>query len=177
MCDRFVLITGCSGGGKSSLLAELHARGHHVVTEPGRRIVAQELATGGRALPWIDETAFARRAIALALADRKAAKTCAGWVFFDRGLIDAASALQSLCGKPLLQQINAEHPYHRRVFLAPPWEEIYVMDAERRHGFAAGVAEYQRLSAELPALGYDVVILPRAAICDRADFVLAALSK
>ena len=34
----------------------------------------------GVALPWVDAIAFARRAIALALADRN---TClAGWVFF-----------------------------------------------------------------------------------------------
>jgi predicted ATPase len=59
MHERFVLITGCSGGGKSTLLAELHARGHHVVEEPGRRIVKQELKAGGQALPWVDEIAFA----------------------------------------------------------------------------------------------------------------------
>jgi predicted ATPase len=37
MSERFVLLSGCSGGGKSALLAELHARGYHVVEEPGRR--------------------------------------------------------------------------------------------------------------------------------------------
>ncbi|WP_342236107.1 AAA family ATPase, partial [Inquilinus sp. OTU3971] len=59
--DRFVVISGCSGGGKSTLLAELGRRGHEVVEEPGRRIVKQERETGGRALPWVDGTAFARR--------------------------------------------------------------------------------------------------------------------
>ena len=42
--DRFVIISGCSGGGKSTLLAELARRGYRVVEEPGRRIVAEELA-------------------------------------------------------------------------------------------------------------------------------------
>jgi predicted ATPase len=175
MHDRFVLIAGCSGGGKSSLLAELHARGHAVVAEPGRRIVQHELNTGGRALPWIDPEAFARRAITTALADRKLAKTRPGWVFFDRGLIDAASALEQLRGKPLLKRINALHPYHRRVFLAPPWAEIYVKDAERRHDFEAGLAEYARLKKVLPALGYEVIILPKAPVFDRAAFVLSML--
>ncbi len=50
--DKLVVISGCSGGGKSTLLAELARRGHAVVEEPGRRIVAQELARGGPALPW-----------------------------------------------------------------------------------------------------------------------------
>ena len=47
MNDRLVVISGCSGGGKSSLLAELQARGHRVVEEPGRRIIAEETVTGG----------------------------------------------------------------------------------------------------------------------------------
>ncbi len=68
--DRFVVISGCSGGGKSTLLAELGRRGHAVVEEPGRRIVREELQSGGTALPWTDGIAFARRAVALALADR-----------------------------------------------------------------------------------------------------------
>ncbi|MPT22826.1 MAG: ATPase, partial [Starkeya sp.] len=40
--DRFVVISGCSGGGKSTLLTELARRGFAVVEEPGRRIVAEE---------------------------------------------------------------------------------------------------------------------------------------
>jgi predicted ATPase len=170
------LITGCSGGGKSTLLAELQARGRQVVEEPGRRIVQHELETGGRALPWIDEMAFAHLAITTALADRERAKTYSGWVFFDRGLIDAASALERLSGQPALKRFNAPHPYHRRVFLAPPWREIYVTDAERRHGFEAALGEYERLERELPALGYDVSVLPKANVSDRADFVLDTLA-
>jgi predicted ATPase len=173
--NRFVLITGCSGGGKSALLAELQGRGHHVVEEPGRRIVRRELETGGHAVPWIDGLAFTERVIATALADRQTAKTFSGWVFFDRGLIDAASALELLSGKAVLKEINALHPYHRRVFLAPPWPEIFVSDAERRHGFAAALAEYERLERQLRELGYEVLILPKLSVAARADFVLNAL--
>ena len=47
--DRFVVISGCSGGGKSTLLAELGRRGHAFVEEPGRRIVKEELKGAGSA--------------------------------------------------------------------------------------------------------------------------------
>ena len=63
MSDRFVILSGCSGGGKSTLLEELRARGHATVAEPGRRIVREEMTLGGNALPWIDPEAFARRAL------------------------------------------------------------------------------------------------------------------
>ena len=173
---RFVVISGCSGGGKSALLMELARRGYPAVGEPGRRIVKQQLAGGGSALPWVEGIAFARRAIELALADRTAASQVDGWVFFDRGLIDAAAALQHLTGEPALGMLGARHRYHQHVFIAPPWPEIYVMDAERRHSFDAAAAEYERLIAVYPALGYQIVLLPKTGIVERADFVISALS-
>jgi predicted ATPase len=174
--NRLIVISGCSGGGKSTLLAELARRGFAVVEEPGRRIVQEELENGGQALPWVDGAAFARRAISLALADRMAAEASEGLVFFDRGLVDAASALQHLTGEPALESVSRPHPYHRRVFLTPPWPEIYGTDPERRHGFDAAVAEYDRLLADYPALGYEPVLLPKTGVAERADFVLERLA-
>lgn len=173
--NRFVLISGCSGGGKSTLLAELGTRGYPVIEEPGRRIIADELVSGGTALPWVDAAAFLRRAIDVALQDMEMAEIHSGWVFFDRGLVDAASALEALTGEPVLHSICSAHRYHGRVFMTPPWPEIYVTDAERRHGFEAAAAEYQRLMKTLPILGYQVIDLPKLSPSARADFVLATL--
>lgn len=178
--NGLVVISGCSGGGKSTLLAELKARGHAVVEEPGRRIVAEETARGGTALPWVDLAAFLHRAIEMARSDHAAAAAAVaargGWVFFDRGLIDAASALEALTGEPVLRPLSAAYPYHRQVFLAPPWPEIYVTDADRRHGLDAAVAEYERLRGTYPALGYDVLALPQVTVAARADFVVSSLT-
>lgn len=126
--NRFVVISGCSGGGKSTLLAELERRGHTVIGEPGRRIVIEEMNNGGSALPWIDMPAFAHRAIAMSLADLSSVPASEGWIFFDRSLIDAAVALQRLTREPVLEQFGQTHRYHHRVFLAPPWPEIYMVD-------------------------------------------------
>lgn len=179
--ERFVVVSGCSGGGKSTLLAELERRGHPVVPEPGRRIVADELHRGGPALPWTDAAAFARRAIAMALADREQValqgRPVDRFVFFDRGVVDAAAALEHLTGEPAVATLGRRHRYHRRVFLAPPWPEIYATDAERRHGFDAAVAEYERLARSYPLLGYDVALLPRTGVGERADFVLRTLAQ
>ncbi|MCO6418202.1 AAA family ATPase [Siccirubricoccus sp. KC 17139] len=175
MSDRFVILSGCSGGGKSTLLAELARRGHATVEEPGRRVIAAEQASGGQALPWLDLAGFARRAIALALADRAAAATRPGWVFFDRSLIDAAAALEHAAGEPALQRLGQAHRYHPTVFLTPPWPEIYATDPERRHGFDAAVAEYGRLVQAYQGLGYRLVILPKLSVARRADCLLAAL--
>ncbi|MGB6133240.1 MAG: AAA family ATPase [Acidobacteriaceae bacterium] len=173
--DRFVIISGCSGGGKSTLLDALRLRGYAVVEEPGRRIVTRELEGGGLALPWIDGVAFARKAMELSLADRAIAEQRRGWVFFDRGVIDAAAAFQHLTGELVLDQLRRAHRYNRHVFLAPPWPEIFETDQQRRHGFAEAVAEYDRLRVVYPSLGYEINILPKTDIQSRADFILAAL--
>jgi predicted ATPase len=66
--------------------------------------------------------------------------------------------------------------HNQRVFMAPRWPEIYVTESERRHGLDAGVAEYQRLVDAYPALGYEVTILPKVGIAERAEFVLRTLA-
>lgn len=173
--DRFVIISGCSGGGKSTLLDELRRRGHATVEEPGRRIVARELESGGLALPWIDGVAFARQAIELSLADRAEAEQWPGRVFFDRGLIDAAAALQHSTGEPVIDELRNAHRYNSHVFLTPPWPEIYETDRERRHGLAEAVAEYERLKQAYAHLGYEISVLPKIDVGGRADFILALL--
>jgi len=158
-----VVISGCSGGGKSSLLAELANRGHAVVAEPGRRIVAEERASGGSALPWIDPAAFAERAIRVAIADLGAASRAPGFVFFDRGLIDAVAALEHATGRPSLHRA-AGCRYFPTVFFAPPWPEIFVRDEDRRHGWDEAVEECRRLERAFVALGYTVRALPKIGV-------------
>lgn len=172
--DRFVVISGCSGGGKSTLLLELKRRGYEVVEEPGRRIIKEELSGSGRALPWVNLAAFAERAVEMALRDRERAQSLPGVVFFDRGLIDAAGALEHATGKPVLK-IYSEERYNCRVFMTPPWAEIFANDGDRRHNLKDAIEEYQRLLAAFESLEYQTEVLPKVGVAQRADIVLEAL--
>ena len=174
--SKLVIISGCSGGGKSTLLKELSKRGYEVVEEPGRRIIAAEQGSGGEALPWNNLEAFARRAIEMSLRDIRRFANSGDWVFFDRGLVDAASALSSVTGEPVTHYLSTEHPYHRTVFLTPPWPEIYTTDAERRHQLSDAIEEYERLLSVYPSIGYGVVVLPKTRVEARADYVLDSLA-
>jgi predicted ATPase len=176
MSDRYVVLSGCSGGGKSSLLSELKRRGHSVIDEPGRRVVKAELEATGHALPWVNLAAFARRAIEISIGDHNDAGALPGWVFFDRGLIDAAVALEHATSELALGTLGKSHRYNETIFLTPPWPEIYVSDPERRHGLEDAISEYKRLQLAYPRLGYRVVELPKASVKARADFILAELS-
>lgn len=167
-----IVLTGCSGGGKSTLLEALAARGHRGFAEPGRRVVRDEAARGGSALPWVDGAAFAARCIALALADLRAAEGLAGPVFFDRSWLDAAIWLEGR-GLPV-PEAGPAGSYDRAILL-PPWPEIRVTDAERRQDMAEAVAEYEALAAGYPRHGVPVTVMPKAPVAERIGWLAAEL--
>lgn len=164
-----IIISGCSGGGKSTLLAELARRGHPVFAEPGRDIVKEELAKGGDALPWTNTQRFAERCIEYL----KQAQHLTAPAFFDRSIVEAVSALEHL-GRSVpaaAREALDARPYDRRVLMAPPWPELFENDAERRHTFEDARAEYDRLLSAYTAFGHEIVLLPKTAVTARADFV------
>ena len=90
--------------------------------------------------------ALTRRALGMARQDYVAAKDLGSWTCFDRGLVDAAVGLEELTGLPAVESLAGDR-YDQRVFLAPPWLEIYWTDSERRHGMDEAAAEYERCSS------------------------------
>jgi predicted ATPase len=170
-----VILSGCSGGGKSTLLAVLARRGFETVEEPGRRIVAEEMRGDGSALPWVNLEAFARRAIDVATRDRARLNHAKGWVFFDRGLVDAAVALEHATGIAASDTLSGRDRFYRKVFLTPPWPEIYLNDGARKHTIEDGIEEYHRLLGVFEQLGYETIILPKVDVETRADFILDRL--
>jgi len=166
----FVMISGCSGGGKSTLLVELARRGYAVVREPGRRIIAEVRAGEGGALPWDDAAGFARRALEMSVMDFRAAS---GLTFFDRGIVDAAVAVMAAGGERPVSAIDGMR--YDRLFLAPPWPEIYVNDEDRRHSLDKALLDHERVRHAYLDAGYVPVVLPRDTVAARADFVLAEL--
>jgi predicted ATPase len=170
---RFVVISGCSGAGKSSLLAELECRGHRVYEETGRQVVKEQLYIGGDALPWEDREQFRELTISRSIHQLISAARFGGLAFFDRGIIDQIAGYAVV---PRHLQCAAERfRYHDVVFLLPPWPEIFQRDAERRHSFADAVAIYGMQRAAYRRFGYDVMIVPQSDVAARADFVLANL--
>src|SRR5262249_19624784 len=129
MSPPVYVLTGCSGGGKSTLADALGAHGWTIVPEAGRQVVRAELARGGGALPWRDGSAFAARAAALSFEQIEAARAASTRaIITDRSVVDLSPYLDPT--SPLLDGLA--QAYARIVFFAPPWEEIFACDAERR---------------------------------------------
>jgi predicted ATPase len=176
-----IVVSGCSGGGKSTLLDELGRRGFQVQPEPGRQIVKEQSLIGGAGLPWEDTAQFVELCASRSMYFYNSVRLSTGTraAVFDRSLVDGVAGLErsSLAVPDHLRMALQKYRYAERVFLTPPWQELFVADAERQHSFADAVAEYEHLLIQYPAYGYEVVVLPKIGVQARADFFEAQLGE
>jgi predicted ATPase len=181
MKNKLIVITGCSGGGKSTLTDTLNKMGYTTMPEAGRIIVKDQLTNNGDNLPWTNEMGFCNLLIEKSLVFYKNAllinNAKDNIVFFDRSFLDAVSYYQAHTEKDvdsynaLIEQFKFSNP----VFMTPPWKEIFSEDAERKHSYEAAVSEYDRLKQFYPKHGYTVIDIPPSSIEKRIEFIFSLI--
>jgi predicted ATPase len=171
----FFVITGGPGSGKSTLLDRLEQDGFARSTEAGRGIVQDQMAIGGSALPWDDKVLFAELMLCWEMRSHRLATQHAaiGPILFDRGVPDIIGylRLEKLPIPDHIQRATEQFRYNARVFIAPPWPEIYRQDAERKQDSDTARRTYEAMAAAYTELGYNLVELPRSSVEDRVRFV------
>lgn len=135
-------------------------------------MIRDEASSGGAGVPWRDNRRFCDLTTARDIADfdRLAAETRR--VFFDRGIMDMWGA-NGTAPSPALREAVRTRRYNTRVFVLPPWREIYATDAERRQDWPEAERTFQRVLSMLNETGYTPVIVPKAGVAERAAFVMA----
>ena len=180
MSENFIVITGGPGSGKTTLVDRLREHGYPAVGEAGRAIIRDQVAIGGIAHHTADWTvgaevllAWEMRSYREATADARAGQL----VFFDRGIPDLVGYHPMMGGRtpPHFLAAAARFRYRRRVFVAPPWPEIYVNDAERKQDLAEAIRSYHAVVDAYESCGYELVTLPKSTVDERVDFVLSGL--
>ncbi|MFI0982068.1 AAA family ATPase [Streptomyces sp. NPDC021093] len=177
--EQLVVITGGPGSGKSTLIERLAEEGFGRSDEAGRGVIRGQTAVGGRGLPWGDRALFAELMLSWELRSYGLAAECAGPVFFDRGMPDVVGYLR-LEGLPVPDHVHAaaqRFRYRRRVFVAPPWERIYVRDSERKQSFEVAERTHAAMLATYEEYGYELVPLPRTDVEGRVRFVMGELGR
>lgn len=168
---NFFVFTGGPGTGKTTLLRHLQTLGEQVVEETHRAVIAEQAALGGRAVPWDDVAAYCELCVRRDIAKFDAHVAEAGRRFFDRATLDGFDRRWTPPAD-LLAAARARR-YNRRIFVFPPWREIYETDAERRQDWAEAEATFGHILSGLERFGYEAVVLPRASVAERTDFVLS----
>lgn len=174
--QRFFVLTGGPGAGKTTLIEALKARGFATTEEAGRGVIREQMQGGGDGLPWLDRERFAELMFDWELRSYRQAERQDGPVIFDRGLPDTIGylRLEGLEVPAWMEEEALRLRYNRRVFIAPPWKEIYGKDEERRQDWEVAVRTHDVMVETYTELGYELVELPLASVAQRAAFVHAA---
>jgi predicted ATPase len=171
--STFVIITGVAGGGKTTLINALRQFGYACSNEVAREIIRDQVAIGGRALHQVDARLFAEVMLSWEVRSYRLAAQLGGLVFFDRGIPDLIG-YHRLLGLPVPEHVmaaTAMFRYHHRVFVAPPWPEIYAHDEERTHDFDEVLRTHEEISIGYLEQGYELIELPKVSVEERVAFV------
>jgi len=174
--DRLFVITGGPGSGKSTLIDALAGHGIAGMPEAGRAIIQEQMAIGGEALPWSDRRTFAELMLSREIRSYRAALKLSGPVVFDRGVPDVAGYLR-LCGLSIPLHVHKAAQmfrYHRRVFIAPPWPEIFTQDGQRKQSLEEARATCEAMQETYSELDYELISIPLDSIEKRVRFILSA---
>jgi predicted ATPase len=169
--QQFHVITGASGAGKSTLIAALNDLGYSTFPEAALAIMREQLKYNGPILPYGDRTVFMEAVLARSIEDYEKAKTLKTPVFFDRGIPEWSRFLG--CGDEHYHTAATQYRYANTVFVAEPWPEIYVCDHERVHSFDRAANSYVPTISAYVEAGYEMCVIPRASVQERAAFILA----
>jgi predicted ATPase len=172
--DQFFVLTGRPGAGKTTLIEALGREGFARTVEAGRAILRDQWTIGGPATHRSNPALFAELMLALDMQSYQGALDASGPVFFDRGVIDLV-VYRRLVGLPVPDHFRAaakQFRYSRRVFVAPPWAEIFTHDQERKQAFDEAIRTHDAMVQAYVEFGYDIVPLPKASVEERLRFVL-----
>lgn len=97
-------------------------------------------------------------------------------VFFDRGIPDVLAYMDCFgqAYETDFEKACTDHPYDQ-VFIMPPWREIHVSDNERFENFEESLQVYGCLTHSYTQLGYEVEVVPKMAIAERATYILDSI--
>lgn len=167
------MITGGPGTGKTTIIDALIEKGYRCFPEISRQITLEAKKQGIEQLFLERPVMFSE----LLLEGRKkqhqqAVKDQADIVFIDRGIPDILAYMHYIGDSypSFFDQASKEHSYSK-VFVLPPWEEIYESDEARYENFEQAKLIFDHLIETYEKYGYNLIEIPRGTIAERIEFI------
>ncbi|MDW6020707.1 AAA family ATPase [Mesorhizobium sp. BAC0120] len=173
--DRFFVLTGGPGAGKTTLIEALRSAGFTAMPEAGRAIIRDQLQIGGQATHQNNPALFAELMLSFDMQSYRHAVDETGPVFFDRGITELVG-YHGMMGMPVPAHFRTaaeKFRYNAKVFAAPPWPEIFANDSERKQSLGEAVRTHDAAVRTYAEFGYEIVALPETSVEERLRFILA----
>lgn len=171
---NFHVLTGGPGSGKTTVINGLREKGYTCVSETGRKIIREQTETSGDAVPWKNAKEYSKLMLQYSVRDYIRAEEGEDLQFFDRGIPDILG-YERLINLPIDEKLircSEEYRYNPKVFIFPPWKEIYCTDSERKQDMKTAVDTYEMMKKTYAELGYNLIEVPCADVIIRIEFIL-----
>lgn len=174
-----IVITGGPGTGKTTIIDNLIKKGYTCFTEISRQVTLEAKKQGIEQLFLEKPLLFSE----LLLEGRKKqyheaqANTC-NLIFLDRGIPDILAYMHYIGDSyPAFFDAACKDHKYTKVFVLPPWEEIYISDEARYENYEQAKLIYNHLIETYQKYGYQLTEVPKDTLDNRILFILEELSK
>lgn len=174
MNTRKIVITGGPGTGKTSVIEALEGHGYYCFHEVSREIIREAQSKGIDQLFLEDPLLFSELLLEGRIKQhRDAGNSTAHLVFLDRGVPDVVAYMNYFGNDypPVFNRVCREYTYDR-VFILPPWKQIYTDDNERYETYEQAVEIHDELARSYVEHGYEPVEVPQGTVAQRTSFIL-----
>jgi len=174
---NIILLIGGPGSGKTTVLNGLDKLGYTCYPEISREVTAQAQKTGIDQLFLTEPLLFSELLLNGRITQFKnALNESQEIVFIDRGIPDVVAYLHYIGNEypASFEEAGKEHTYSK-IFILPPWQEIYVSDKERYESYEQAEIIHQHLVETYEGYGYDLIEVPKGTLEDRIKFILENL--
>ncbi len=174
MDKEIVVIIGGPGTGKTTIIDSLLAKGFCCYPEISREVTLEAKKQGIEQLFLENPLLFSE----LLLEGRKkqfynAQNEPHDIVFLDRGIPDVLAYMHYIGDSyPSFFDLACREHIYTKIFLLPPWEEIYESDNERYENFEQATLIYNHLTETYQKYGYHLIEVPKGTVEERISFIL-----
>ncbi|MBP6182179.1 ATP-binding protein [Flavobacterium sp.] len=179
MQKEIIVIIGGPGTGKSTIIDELIANGYCCYPEISRQLTLEAQKQGIEQLFLTNPLLFSE----LLLEGRKKQFQSAlnephEIVFIDRGIPDIVAYMNYIGGNyPAFFDLACQEYKYSKIFILPPWKEIYTSDTERYENFEQAKDIDNHLVATYKNYGYELIEVPKDSVAKRILFILDKICK